>query len=139
MDKEFKFEVFINGQLINMIKAGYLESTLRSVPENKSLLIDIWNVVDNSVRNLIKNGLYKDTTLEKAIIHLRDMIDFKKTLTNLHNEFPEFDLDTLFKIVDAIVETSTPTITIPSGKPSDKPWWEDGINRITYDTKYNVK
>ena len=44
-----------------MIKAGYLESTLRSVPENKSLLIDIWNVVDNSVRNLIKNGLYKDT------------------------------------------------------------------------------
>lgn len=38
MDKEF--EVFINGQLINMIKAGYLESTLRSVPENKSLLID---------------------------------------------------------------------------------------------------
>lgn len=58
------------------------------------------------------------------------MIDFKKTLTNLHNEFPEFDLDTLFKIVDAIVETSTPTITIPSG-----------INRITctYDTKYNVK
>lgn len=68
MDKEFKFEVFINGQLINMTKAGYLESTLRSVPENKSLLIDIWNVVDNSVRNLIKNGLYKDTTLEKAII-----------------------------------------------------------------------
>lgn len=43
------------------------------------------------------------------------MIDFKKTLTNLHNEFPEFDLDTLFKILDAIVETSTPTITIPSG------------------------
>ena len=68
MDKEFKFEVFINGQLINMIKAGYLESALRSVPENKSLLIDIWNVVDNSVRNLIKNGPYKDTTLEKAII-----------------------------------------------------------------------
>lgn len=54
-----EFEVFINGQLINMIKAGYLESTLRSVPENKSY--DIWNVVDNSVRNLIKNGLYKDT------------------------------------------------------------------------------
>lgn len=69
------------------------------------------------------------------------MIDFKKTLTNLHNEFPEFDLDTLFKILDAIVETSTPTITIPSGirQPSYKPWWEDGINRITYDTKYNVK
>ena len=88
-----------------MIKAGYLESTLRSVPENKSLLIDIWNVVDNSVRNLIKNGLYKDTTLEKAIID-----NTFEGLTNLHN-----DLDTLFKIVDAIVETSTPTITIPSG------------------------
>lgn len=68
MDKEFKFEVFINGQLVNMVKAGYLESALRNVPENKSLLTDIWNVVDNSVRNLIKNGLYKDTTLEKAII-----------------------------------------------------------------------
>lgn len=38
------------------------------------------------------------------------MIDFKKTLTNLHDEFPEFDLDTLFKILDAIVETYTPTI-----------------------------
>lgn len=62
------------------------------------------------------------------------MIDFKKTLTNLHNEF---DLDTLFKIVDAIVETSTPTITIPSGQPSDKPWWEDGINRCTYDIMLN--
>lgn len=36
-------------------------------------------------------------------------MDFKKTLINLHNEFPEFDLDTLFKILDAIVETSTPT------------------------------
>lgn len=63
------------------------------------------------------------------------MIDFKKTLTNLHNEFPEFDLDTLFKIVDAIVETST--ITIPSG--IRQPSGEDGINRITCDTKYNVK
>ena len=63
------------------------------------------------------------------------MIDFKKTLTNLHNEFPEFDLDTLFKIVDTIVETST--ITIPSGikQPSDRPWWWNDINRITYDTK----
>ena len=67
-DREFKFEVLINGQLLNMVKASYLESILKSLPENKSLLIDIWNVVDNSVRNLIKNGLYKDTTLEKAII-----------------------------------------------------------------------
>lgn len=67
-DREFKFEVLINGQLLNMVKAGYLESILKSLPENKSLLIDIWNVVDNSVRNIIKNGLYKDTTVEKAII-----------------------------------------------------------------------
>jgi hypothetical protein len=67
-DREFKFEVLINGQLLNMVKASYLESILKSLPENKSLLIDIWNVVDNSVRNIIKNGLYKDTTIEKAII-----------------------------------------------------------------------
>lgn len=67
-DREFKFEVLINGQLLNMVKASYLESILKSLPENKSLLIDIWNVVDNSVRNIIKNGLYKDTTVEKAII-----------------------------------------------------------------------
>ena len=67
-DREFKFEVLINGQLLNMVQASYLESILKSLPENKSLLIDIWNVVDNSVRNIIKNGLYKDTTVEKAII-----------------------------------------------------------------------
>lgn len=66
------------------------------------------------------------------------MIDFKKTLTNLHDEFPEFDLDTLFKILDTIVETYTPTINIPSNirQPSDKPWWND-INRIT--CTYNAK
>lgn len=66
------------------------------------------------------------------------MIDFKKTLTNLHDEFPEFDLDTLFKILDAIVET--PTITIPNGirQPSDKPWWwGTDMNRIT--CTYNQK
>lgn len=68
-DREFKFEVLINGQLLNMVKASYSESILKSLPENKSLLIDIWNVVDNSVRNIIKNGLYKDTTIEKAIIN----------------------------------------------------------------------
>lgn len=67
------------------------------------------------------------------------MIDFKKTLTNLHNEFPEFDLDTLFKILDAIVETYTPTITIPNNirQPSDRPQWVDNINRIT--CTYNTK
>ena len=65
------------------------------------------------------------------------MVEFKKTLTNLQNEFPEFDLDTLFKIVDAIVETSTSTITIPSGRPSDKSWWDD-INKVTW-AQYNIK
>lgn len=40
-DKEFKFEVLINGQLLNMVKASYLENILRSIPENKSLLIDM--------------------------------------------------------------------------------------------------
>lgn len=66
------------------------------------------------------------------------MINYKKTITNIHELLPELDLDTLFKIVDAIVETSTPTITIPSGirQPSDKPWWEEP-NRIT--CTYNSK
>lgn len=68
------------------------------------------------------------------------MVDFKKTLTNLHNEFPEFDLDTLFKILDTIVETYTSTIAIPNGirQPSDKSWQWDGANKVTYtyDTKY---
>ena len=62
------------------------------------------------------------------------MIDFKKTLTNLHDEFPEFDLDTLFKILDAIVETYTSTINIPSNirQPSDKPWWDDINSCLLY-------
>ena len=34
------------------------------------------------------------------------MIDFKKTLINLHKKFPEYDLDKLIEIIDAIVETS---------------------------------
>lgn len=34
------------------------------------------------------------------------MIDFKKTLINLHEKFPEYDLDILIKIIDAIVETT---------------------------------
>ena len=68
------------------------------------------------------------------------MVDFKKTLTNLHNEFPEFDLDTLFKIVDAIVETSLLQYPSHSGRTSDKSWWDD-INKVTwaYDIKYNIK
>lgn len=34
------------------------------------------------------------------------MIDFKKTLINLHEKFPEYDLDTLIKIIESIVETT---------------------------------
>lgn len=68
--------------------------------------------------------------------NILNMIDFKETLTNLHTEFPEFDLDVLFRIMDTIVETST-QISYPYGtRPlSDKPWWEDGINRVTCDAK----
>lgn len=66
------------------------------------------------------------------------MIDFKKTLTNLHNEFPEFDLDTLLKIVDTIVETSTSTIPGVIEYPSNKPWWDDRIT-WTYDIKNTIK
>lgn len=32
------------------------------------------------------------------------MIDTRKTLTNLHNKFPDFTLDTLFEILDCIKE-----------------------------------
>lgn len=32
------------------------------------------------------------------------MIDTRRTLTNLHNKFPEFTLDTLFEILDCIAE-----------------------------------
>lgn len=35
------------------------------------------------------------------------MIDYRKTLTDLHKEFPDFDLDTLFKIMDLISEEKT--------------------------------
>jgi hypothetical protein len=32
------------------------------------------------------------------------MIDTRRTLTNLHNKFPGFTLDTLFEILDCIAE-----------------------------------
>lgn len=60
------------------------------------------------------------------------MIDFKKTLTNLHDEFP--DLDTLFKILDARNLYSYNKYSNNIRQPSDKPWWND-INRITYNAK----
>ena len=38
------------------------------------------------------------------------MINYKKTITNIHELLPELDLDTLFKIMEAIVEETTPII-----------------------------
>lgn len=66
------------------------------------------------------------------------MIDFKKTLTNLHNEFPEFDLDTLMKIMDSIEEIYTSSISFQPGTRSlsskiesrDNTLWRD----ITFST-----
>jgi hypothetical protein len=51
----------------------------------------------------------------------------------------ELDLDTLFKIMEAIVEETTPIINWPNSirtPLSDKPWWEEP-NRIT--CTYNSK
>lgn len=42
------------------------------------------------------------------------MIDYKKTITNIHKLLPELDLDTLFKIMEAIVEEITPAYNWPS-------------------------
>ena len=47
------------------------------------------------------------------------MIDFKNTLINLHKKFPEYDLDKLIEIINAIVET-TDYINYPSGVR--QPW-----------------
>lgn len=38
-------------------------------------------------------------------------MDAKQTLINLHSKFPEFDLDTLFTILDCYVENYTPILT----------------------------
>lgn len=66
------------------------------------------------------------------------MINYKKTITKIHELLPELDLDTLFKIMEAI-EEDAPNISWPSNvrSPSDKPWWDSDINRIT--CTYNQK
>lgn len=53
------------------------------------------------------------------------MIDYKKTITNIHELLPELDLDTLFKIMEAIVEEITPAYNWPSGirTPSLDKYW----------------
>lgn len=43
------------------------------------------------------------------------MIDYKKTITNIHKLLPELDSDTLFEIMEAIVEEITPAYNWPSG------------------------
>lgn len=45
---------------------------------------------------------------------LKGMINYKKTITNIHELLPELDLDTLFKIMEAIVEETTPIINWPN-------------------------
>lgn len=63
------------------------------------------------------------------------MINYKKTITNIHELLPELDLDTLF----LEVEETTPIINWPNSirtPLSDKPWWEEP-NRITW--TYNSK
>ena len=53
------------------------------------------------------------------------MIDYKKTITNIHELLPELDSDTLFKIMEAIVEEITPAYNWPSGirTPSLDKYW----------------
>lgn len=70
------------------------------------------------------------------------MIDFKKTLINLHEKFPEYDLDKLIEIIDAIVETvDFNKINYPTGT---RDWWngplsdkgiEPPFTTISYDCK----
>ena len=66
------------------------------------------------------------------------MIDIKRTLENLHKEFPEFDLDTLFKIIDLIKETASSNLSYPAGikfptGPTEiKPLRTNGINEMNY-------
>lgn len=55
------------------------------------------------------------------------MIDFKKTIINLHKMFPEYDLDKLIEITDAIVEMPNYSYE------TKKPWWlaENNQTKIT--------
>lgn len=55
---------------------------------------------------------------------------------NLHDKFPEFDLDTLLKILDSIVETSD--LQKGTRYPSYTPWYQD-LNRLTCTYKYHTK
>lgn len=63
------------------------------------------------------------------------MIDFKKTIINLHEKFPEYDLDTLIKIIDAIVETTDYSkFNYPSGVR--QPWID--TSKVTCTPESNI-
>lgn len=63
--KNFIFD--INGKVLSSLKASYPQ---HSLSDDSSILLDIlWNQVDHQVRNILQYGLYKDTTIKKAIIN----------------------------------------------------------------------
>lgn len=61
--KNFVFD--INGKVLSSLRASYPQYSL----SDDSSILDIWNQVDHQVRNILQHGLYKDTTIEKAIIN----------------------------------------------------------------------
>lgn len=64
--KNFVFDIYINGKVLSSLRASYPQYSLS---DDSSILLDIWNQVDHQVRNILQHGLYKDTTIEKAIIN----------------------------------------------------------------------
>lgn len=61
--KNFIFDIYINGKVLSSLKASYPQ---HSLSDDFSILLDIlWN----QVRNILQYGLYKDTTIKKAIIN----------------------------------------------------------------------
>lgn len=60
--KNFVFDIYINGKVLSSLRASYPQYSLS---DDSSILLDIWN----QVRNILQHGLYKDTTIEKAIIN----------------------------------------------------------------------
>lgn len=61
---DFVFD--INGKVLSSLRVSYSQYNLS---DDSSILLDIWNQVDHQVRNILQHGLYKDTTIEKAIIN----------------------------------------------------------------------
>ena len=62
--KNFVFD--INGKVLSSLRASYPQYSLS---DDSSILLDIWNQIDHQVRNILQYGLYKDTTIKKAIIN----------------------------------------------------------------------